>query len=121
MSSTAFTNNLAVPHAMEMTAQQTTIAIVLNDLPMDWGESRVTVVALIAFSAEGRASFQTVFDQFVEVSADRAEARRQHPAARAEPSQRETLVTRPKAARATGWGRERCRTGRAPPRRRLRR
>ncbi|MDJ0376066.1 PRD domain-containing protein [Cryobacterium sp. PH31-L1] len=76
MSSTAFTDNLAVPHAMEMTARQTSIAIVLNDLPMDWGENRVTVVAMIAFSAAGRASFQAVFDQFVEVFADRADVHR---------------------------------------------
>ncbi|TDW29694.1 BglG family transcription antiterminator [Cryobacterium psychrophilum] len=73
MSSTAFTDNLAVPHAMAMTAQRTSIAIVVNDSPMDWGDSRVTVVALIAFSAAGRASFQAVFDQFVEVFTDRAD------------------------------------------------
>jgi lichenan operon transcriptional antiterminator len=29
------------------------------------------VIALIAFSSEGRASFQTVFDQFVEVFSER--------------------------------------------------
>ncbi|MEO6200685.1 MAG: PRD domain-containing protein [Cryobacterium sp.] len=73
MSSTAFTDNLAVPHAMAMSARQTSIAIVVNDSPMAWGENRVNVVALIAFSAAGRKSFQAVFDQFVEVFADRAD------------------------------------------------
>jgi len=73
MSSTAFTDNLAVPHAMAMTAQRTSIAIVINDSPMDWGDSRVTVVALIAFSAAGRSSFQSVFDQFVEVFTERTD------------------------------------------------
>jgi len=73
MSSTAFTDNLAVPHAMAMTATQTTISIVVNDTPMEWGENRVSVVALIAFSAAGRASFQSVFDQFVEVFVERAD------------------------------------------------
>lgn len=76
MSSTAFTDNLAVPHAMAMSARQTSIAIAINDSPMDWGENRVNVVALIAFSAAGRASFQAVFDQFVEVFADRADVQR---------------------------------------------
>jgi lichenan operon transcriptional antiterminator len=76
MSSTAFTDNLAVPHAMSMSASQTSIAIVVNDSPMDWGENRVNVVALIAFSAAGRRSFQAVFDQFVEVFADRANVQR---------------------------------------------
>ena len=40
---------------------------------MDWGENRFTVVAMIAFSAAGRSSFQSVFDQFVEVFADRTD------------------------------------------------
>jgi lichenan operon transcriptional antiterminator len=40
---------------------------------MRWGENRVNVIALIAFSSSGRSSFQTVFDQFVDVFADRAE------------------------------------------------
>ncbi len=76
MSSTAFTDNLAVPHSMSMTANQTSIAVVVNDSPMDWGENRVNVVALVAFSREGRRSFQTVFDQFVEVFSDRADVQR---------------------------------------------
>lgn len=73
MSSTAFTDTIAVPHAMVMSATRTSIAIAVNETPMPWGENRVNVIALIAFSAAGRASFQTVFDQFVEVFADRAE------------------------------------------------
>jgi len=76
MSSTAFTDNLAVPHAMSMSATQTSIAIVINDTPMAWGDNRVNVVALIAFSAAGRSTFQAVFDQFVEVFADRVEVQR---------------------------------------------
>ncbi|WP_104200457.1 transcription antiterminator [Cryobacterium sp. Y29] len=76
LSSTAFTDHLAVPHAMAMTAQQTSIAIAVNDSPMPWGDSRVNVVALIAFSAAGRASFQSVFDQFVEVFTERADVQR---------------------------------------------
>jgi len=76
MSSTAFTDNLAVPHAMSMSAKQTSIAIVINDAPMDWGDNRVNVVALIAFSAAGRSTFQAVFDQFVEVFSDRLEVQR---------------------------------------------
>ncbi|QWT24034.1 BglG family transcription antiterminator [Subtercola sp. PAMC28395] len=70
MSSTAFTDSVAVPHSMLMTANRTAIAIALNDTPMAWGENRVSVVALIAFSSNGRNSFQTVFDQFVEVFSD---------------------------------------------------
>ncbi|MEF2976855.1 BglG family transcription antiterminator [Subtercola sp. YIM 133946] len=67
MSSTAFTDSVAVPHSMLMNASKTAIAIALNDTAMPWGENRVNVVALIAFSDTGRRSFQSIFDQFVEV------------------------------------------------------
>jgi len=73
LSSTAFTDTIAVPHAMVMSAARTSIAIAVNETPMPWGENRVNVIALIAFSSSGRASFQTVFDQFVEVFAERSE------------------------------------------------
>ncbi|WP_440695159.1 BglG family transcription antiterminator [Clavibacter nebraskensis] len=70
LSSTAFTDTLAVPHSLAMTANRTAIAIVVNDEAMRWGGNRVHVVALVAFSASGRTSFQHVFDQFVEVFSD---------------------------------------------------
>jgi lichenan operon transcriptional antiterminator len=73
LSSTAFTESIAVPHAMAMSATRTSIAIAVNETAMPWGENRVNVIALIAFNSGGRASFQTVFDQFVEVFADRAD------------------------------------------------
>jgi lichenan operon transcriptional antiterminator len=56
---------------MAMTARETAITIVLNEHAMDWGESRVNVIAFVAFNAEERRSFQAVFDQFVEVFSDR--------------------------------------------------
>ena len=76
MSSTAFTDNLAVPHALTMTAERTAICIAINENAMDWGENRVNVVALIAFSARDRTAFQSTFDQFVSVFADRDNVQR---------------------------------------------
>jgi lichenan operon transcriptional antiterminator len=73
MSSTAFTDTIAVPHAMVMSASRTSIAIAVNEAPMAWGDNRVNVIALIAFSSSGRRSFQEMFDQFVEVFADRGD------------------------------------------------
>jgi len=73
LSSTAFTDTIAVPHAMAMTASRTSIAIAVNEQPMPWGENRVNVIALIAFSSSGRASFQTVFDQIVDVFSERGQ------------------------------------------------
>ncbi|MDP3209544.1 MAG: PRD domain-containing protein, partial [Rhodoglobus sp.] len=71
MSSTAFTETLAVPHAMGLAAERTAIAIALSPTPISWGDARVSVIAFIAFSAAGRARFQPLFDQFVEVFADK--------------------------------------------------
>jgi lichenan operon transcriptional antiterminator len=67
MSSTAFTDALAVPHALQMTASRTAIAIGVADGSVAWGDGRVQVVALAAFSEDDRAAFQTVFEQLVEV------------------------------------------------------
>jgi Transcriptional antiterminator len=92
ISSTAFTEWLAVPHSMRMTAHRTAIAIALYDAPIPWGEGTVQVVALVAFSAEGRATFQTVFEQFVDVFGDRADVQRLLKAATDFPSFIEELV-----------------------------
>ncbi|OAN39989.1 BglG family transcription antiterminator [Microbacterium sp. H83] len=76
MSSTAFTDALAVPHALQMTASRTAIAIGVADGSAAWGEGRVQVVALAAFSESDRAAFQTVFEQLVEVFSERDSVQR---------------------------------------------
>ncbi|SDH49954.1 BglG family transcription antiterminator [Microbacterium pygmaeum] len=76
LSSTAFTDALAVPHAMGMTATRTAIAIGIADPSIPWGEGRVQVVALVAFSETDREAFQTVFEQFVEVFSERESVQR---------------------------------------------
>ncbi len=76
LSSTAFTDALAVPHAMGMTATRTAIAIGIAEPSVGWGEGRVQVVALVAFSETDREAFQTVFEQFVEVFSERESVQR---------------------------------------------
>ena len=76
MSSTAFTDALAVPHALQMTAQRTAIAIGVADGSVAWGDGRVQVVALAAFSESDRTAFQTVFEQLVEVFSERDSVQR---------------------------------------------
>lgn len=71
MSSTAFTDALAVPHALQMSATRTAIAIGVANGSVAWGGGRVQVVALAAFSESDRAAFQTVFEQLVEVFSER--------------------------------------------------
>jgi lichenan operon transcriptional antiterminator len=76
MSSTAFTDALAVPHALTMTATRTAIAIGIADPSVPWGDSRVQVVAMVAFSEADREAFQTVFEQLVEVFSERDSVQR---------------------------------------------
>jgi lichenan operon transcriptional antiterminator len=76
LSSTAFTDALAVPHALGMTASRTAIALGVADPSMPWGDARVQVVALVAFSESDRAAFQTVFEQLVEVFSERDSVQR---------------------------------------------
>ncbi len=76
LSSTAFTDALAVPHALGMTATRTAIAVGLAETSIPWGESRVQVVAMVAFSESDREAFQTVFEQLVEVFSERESVQR---------------------------------------------
>lgn len=70
LSSTVFVDGLAMPHSMSMTANVPTIAIVVNDTPMLWGDQKVNIVAFVAFGASGRGEFQTVFEQFIDLFSD---------------------------------------------------
>lgn len=76
MSSTAFTEALAVPHAIRMTARRTAISIGIAQGSIAWGTTRVQVVALVAFSESDRTAFQTVFEQLVEVFSEPESAQR---------------------------------------------
>jgi lichenan operon transcriptional antiterminator len=76
LSSTAFTDALAVPHALAMTASRTSIAVGIADPSIPWGDGRVNVVAMVAFSETDREAFQTVFEQFVEVFSERDSVQR---------------------------------------------
>lgn len=76
LSSTAFTDALAVPHALGMTASRTAIAVGIADPTIAWGDGRVHVVAMVAFSESDRAAFQTVFEQLVEVFSERDSVQR---------------------------------------------
>jgi lichenan operon transcriptional antiterminator len=76
LSSTAFTDALAVPHALAMTAARTSIAVGIAEPSIPWGDGRVNVVAMVAFSETDREAFQTVFEQFVEVFSERDSVQR---------------------------------------------
>lgn len=47
MSSTAFNNNVAIPHSMKMDALKTGVCLIVNDKPVKWGEEKVQIIAMI--------------------------------------------------------------------------
>lgn len=71
LSSTAFIDAVAIPHAIGTGANRTSIAVGIADPSIAWGESRVQIVMLVAFSQSDRSAFQTVFEQLVEVFSGR--------------------------------------------------
>ncbi|MDN5978335.1 BglG family transcription antiterminator [Acidipropionibacterium jensenii] len=76
LSSTVFADGLAVPHALEMSARRTVIAVAINGSSIPWGGKRVNVAAFVAFSSDSRSDFQTFFDQFIAVFSDGSNLRR---------------------------------------------
>jgi len=65
ISSTAFNNIVAIPHALEMTAKKTAISIVINEQPISWGKSRVNIVILLALSKHDLEQFYDIFDSLI--------------------------------------------------------
>lgn len=47
MSSTAFNNNVAIPHSMKMDALKTGVCLIVNDKPVKWGREKVQIIAMI--------------------------------------------------------------------------
>jgi lichenan operon transcriptional antiterminator len=71
MSSTAFNNNVAVPHSMNMDAIRTGICIIINEKPIKWGEEKVQVIAMIAINKTQRQLFSNVFESFINILSER--------------------------------------------------
>ena len=65
ISSTAFNNIVAIPHALEMTAKKTAISIVVNEQPIIWGNSCVNIVILLALSKHDLEQFYDIFDSLI--------------------------------------------------------
>ena len=65
-----------MPHALSMTATRTAIDVGIADPSIPWGDGRVQVVAMVAFSEADREAFQTVFEPFVEVFSERESVQR---------------------------------------------
>ena len=58
---------VAVIFDKSSTRTRVSFAVGIADPSIPWGDARVQVVAMVAFSESDRAAFQTVFEQLVEV------------------------------------------------------
>lgn len=67
MSSTAFNNNVAVPHAMTMDANRTGTCIIINEKPVKWGEEKVQIITMIAINKTERQLFSHIFESFINI------------------------------------------------------
>lgn len=65
-SSTAFVDELALPHSLGVYARRSFIAVLHNDAPLDWGGRDVHFVMMIGIAKEDMTYFRDAFDLIVE-------------------------------------------------------
>ena len=69
-SSTAFAYRFAVPHSMEFIAHETAIAVLIPKRPINWGESDVVMVLLLAVNPDDYADFSFFYERLVHLLCD---------------------------------------------------
>ncbi|AXU80607.1 TPA: PTS sugar transporter subunit IIA [Clostridioides difficile] len=67
MSSTAFNNNVAIPHSMKMDALKTGVCLIVNDKSVKWGEEKVQIIAMIPINEKEKEKFNYIFESFIEI------------------------------------------------------
>jgi len=67
LSSTAFSNQLAIPHAINQNAKHSFFSIVLNDKPMQWDKHMVNIICLFCIRKNERKEFGIVFEKIINV------------------------------------------------------
>lgn len=65
-SSTAFTDELAMPHSISCYAERSFISVLHNDQPIEWGRHGVRIVMLVGLSLQDMKYFQEAFDIILE-------------------------------------------------------
>lgn len=65
LSATAFRDQFAIPHGLQMSAYRTGIAVHVSQRPIPWGDGSVQLVMLFAFEPEERKVFRDVFDTLI--------------------------------------------------------
>ena len=67
LSSTAFLQNVAIPHAISQNVSRSFISFVCYDSRQNWGNGNVSLVVLFGISYADRKNFRSVFSQIVKL------------------------------------------------------
>lgn len=76
MSSTAFGNQVAVPHSMCGGAYRPFLSLVINERPIPWGGQHVNLMLLIGTSEDDRSSFRTLYESLLGILSEPINASR---------------------------------------------
>lgn len=66
MSSTSFSNGLAMPHSMEMNALKTSLYFMMSETPLPWDDGYVNIVVMMAMNKSERKEFRKIFNLIVQ-------------------------------------------------------
>lgn len=70
-SSTAFFNELAIPHALNCEAKKSFFSIVINDHKMSWGDKKINIICLFGInSASEKKGFRMFFEKIINIFSD---------------------------------------------------
>lgn len=67
VSSTAFTDCLAIPHAINQYAEHSFICVMHNDMPIPWGRHQVNFVLMIGIAEQDMKYFKDAFDLIIDL------------------------------------------------------
>lgn len=67
LSSTSFSNLVAVPHSLKQNARQSFLSVVINEKGMQWGNYSVNIIVLIGINKENRTAFREIFDDLIAI------------------------------------------------------
>lgn len=67
VSSTAFTDCVAIPHAINQYAEHSFICVMHNDMPIPWGRHQVNFVLMIGIAEQDMKYFKDAFDLIIDL------------------------------------------------------
>ncbi|MEG0367755.1 MAG: PTS sugar transporter subunit IIA, partial [Coprobacillus sp.] len=67
VSSTAFTDCLAIPHAISQFADKSFICVVHNDTPIIWGNKNINFILMIGITEKDMKYFRNAFDLIIDL------------------------------------------------------